>query len=38
MFEYESMRVLFEFLVVPINNNKHWSNIWLVDLAKFMHQ
>jgi hypothetical protein len=28
MFEYESMKVFFEFLVVPKNNKKHWNNIF----------
>jgi hypothetical protein len=29
MLEYESLRLLFEFLEMPKNNKKHYNDIWL---------
>jgi hypothetical protein len=38
MLEYESLRLLFEFLAMPKNNKKHWSDSFSWTMAEFMHQ
>jgi hypothetical protein len=38
MLEYESLKPLFEFLAMPKNNKKHWSDIFGWTITKFMHQ
>jgi hypothetical protein len=38
MLEYESLMPLFEFLVVPKNSKKHWSDSYSWTMAEFMHQ
>jgi hypothetical protein len=38
MLEYEYLRPLFEFLVVPKNKKKHWSEIFGWTMVEFMHQ
>jgi hypothetical protein len=37
MLEYESLKPLFEFLVMPKNNKKHWSGIGMT-IVEFLHQ
>jgi hypothetical protein len=38
MLEYESLKSLFEFLVMPKNNKKHYSDSFNWTMAKFIHQ
>jgi hypothetical protein len=38
MLECESLRPLFEFLAVPKNNKKHWSDTFSWTMSKFMCQ
>jgi hypothetical protein len=38
MLEYESLKSLFEFLVMPKNNKKHYSDSFNWTMEKFMHQ
>jgi hypothetical protein len=38
MLEYEAMRPLFEFLTIPKNNKKHWTNNFGWAMVGFMHQ
>ncbi len=38
MVEYESLRLLFDFLVVPKNSKKHQNDSFNWTMAKFMHQ
>jgi len=38
MLECESLRPLFEFLVVPKNNKKHWSDTFSWTMVEFMRQ
>jgi hypothetical protein len=38
MLEYQSLKLLFEFLAVPKNNKKHWSDSDGWTMAKFIHQ
>ncbi len=36
--EYETIRPMYEFLVMPKNGKKHWSDSSGWIMAKFMHQ
>jgi hypothetical protein len=38
MLEYESLKLLFEFLAVPKNNKKNWSDSYGWTMEKFIHQ
>jgi hypothetical protein len=38
MLEYEALRPLFQFLQMPKNNKKHWSDNFSWTMVKFMHQ
>jgi hypothetical protein len=38
MLEYEFLRSLFEFLIVPKNNKKHWIDSYSWQMVEFMHQ
>jgi hypothetical protein len=38
MLEYEFLRPLFEFLVVPRNCKKHWINNFGWQMVEFMNQ
>jgi hypothetical protein len=38
MLEYEYLKPSFEFLAVPKNNKKHWSDIFGWTMVEFMHQ
>jgi hypothetical protein len=38
MLEYESLKLFFEFLAVPKNNKKHWSDSYGWTMPKFIHQ
>lgn len=37
MLEYEAIKPLYEFLVVPTTNKKHWSDNSRWTIAKFIH-
>jgi hypothetical protein len=38
MQEYEAIKQLYELLVVPKNNKKHWSDNFGWAMEEFMHQ
>ncbi len=38
MLEYEALKPLYDFLVIPKNNKKHWSDNFRWTMVKFMHQ
>jgi hypothetical protein len=38
MLEYESMKVLFEFLAIPKNRRKHWIDTSSLQMVEFMHR
>jgi hypothetical protein len=38
MLEYEFLRSLFEFVAIPINNQKHWIDSYSWQMVEFMCQ
>jgi hypothetical protein len=38
MLEYEALKNFYDFLVVPKNNKKHWSDNFRWTMVEFMHQ
>jgi len=38
MLEYDAMRPMYEFLIVPKTSKKHWSDNSRWTIVEFMHQ
>lgn len=38
MLEYEAIKLLYEFLIMPTTSKKHWNDNSRWTIAKFMHQ
>jgi hypothetical protein len=38
MLEYEALMFLYDFVVVPKNNKKHWSDNFKWTMVEFMHE